>query len=120
MERWWILWGLMIPFIGTAAGAAVVFLMKSRISVCIEKFLTGLASGVMLAASVWSLLLPALSLSEDQPVTFLPAVTGFLTGVCFLMLTDRLMPHWLLKNGRKKTLHFFPLEKMENWDNQGK
>ena len=104
MERWWILWGLMIPFIGTAAGAAVVFLMKSRISVCVEKFLTGLASGVMLAASVWSLLLPALALSEDQTVTFLPAVTGFLAGVLFLMLTDRLMPHWLLKNGRKKTL----------------
>ncbi len=104
MEQWWIIGGLMIPFIGTVAGAAVVFLMKSRISVCVEKLLTGLASGVMLAASVWSLLLPSLSLSEDHPVTFLPAVTGLLFGVLFLMLTDRLMPKWILKNGRKKTL----------------
>lgn len=99
MEQWWIIVGLMVPFAGTTAGAAMVFLMKNSISVCLEKLLTGLAAGVMLAASVWSLLLPSLSLSEDQPVAFLPAVTGFLAGVLFLMLTDRLMPQWLLKCG---------------------
>ena len=104
MEQWCIVCGLMIPFIGTAAGAAVVFLIKSRIGVCLEKLLSGLASGVMLAASIWSLLLPSLSLSEDQPVTFLPAIIGFFAGILFLMLTDRLMPKLLLKNDREKTL----------------
>ena len=105
MEQWWIVAGLMVPFAGTAAGAAMVFLMKNRIGDGVEKFLTGLAAGVMLAASVWSLLLPSLAMSEDQPAAFLPAVSGFLAGVLFLMLTDRLMPHWLLKySGRKHTL----------------
>lgn len=102
MEQWWILSGLMIPFIGTAAGASVVFLMKSRIGICVEKLLTGLASGVMLAASVWSLLLPSLSLSEGRPMAFFPTVTGFLLGIIFLMFTNRLMPTWLFKKGRKK------------------
>jgi len=100
MEQWWIIWGLLIPFAGTGAGAAAVFLMKSNIGARTEKMLTGLASGVMLAASVWSLLLPALSMTEDQPVSFLPAVVGFLAGVLFLMLTDKLLPHWLLKEGK--------------------
>lgn len=105
MEQWWILSGLMIPFFGTAAGAAVVFLMKNRMGVCVEKLLTGLASGVMLSASVWSLLLPSLSLSEGQPMAFLPTVIGFWAGILFLMLTDRLMPQRLLKNVNNNTLY---------------
>ena len=78
--------GLAIPFVGTALGAAAVFLFKSNIPPRVQKILLGFASGVMLAASVWSLLLPALELSGS----WLPVVVGFLVGIGFLLGLDQL------------------------------
>ncbi len=78
--------GLAIPFVGTALGAAAVFLFKSNIPPRVQKILLGFASGVMLAASVWSLLLPALELSGS----WLPVVVGFLAGIGFLLGLDQL------------------------------
>ena len=78
--------GLAIPFVGTALGAAAVFLFKSNIPSRVQKILLGFASGVMLAASVWSLLLPALELSGS----WLPVVVGFLVGIGFLLGLDQL------------------------------
>ena len=87
--------GLLIPFSGTAAGAACVFFMKERLGRSVERVLTGFAAGVMVAASVWSLLIPALEQSEEKlgRLKFIPAAVGFLAGIFFLLLLDRLIPH---------------------------
>lgn len=85
--------GLLIPFAGTTLGAAMVFLMKNSINAKLEKFLLGFASGVMIAASVWSLLIPAIELSEGRRFQFMPAAIGFLLGMAFLLLLDTLIPH---------------------------
>ena len=86
--------GLAIPFIGTSLGAACVFLMKKELSDRIQRFLTGFAAGVMVAASIWSLLIPAL---EDAAAmgrfSFIPAAVGFWCGILFLLLLDRITPH---------------------------
>ncbi len=102
--------GLIIPFIGTSLGAACVFFMKSGFSVKLRKLLTGFAAGVMVSASFWSLLLPAVEYSEGMgKLAFLPAVAGFLVGIGFLLLIDELTPHTHLdsksegpKSGLKK------------------
>ena len=86
--------GIMIPFVGTAAGAGCVFFMKNQIRPRVQKMLLGFASGVMVAASVWSLLIPAMDMSEGLgKLAFLPAAVGFLLGILFLLLMDRLVPH---------------------------
>ncbi|MBR7072607.1 MAG: ZIP family metal transporter [Eubacterium sp.] len=85
--------GLMIPIAGTALGAAMVFLMKNEINQKLEKLLLGFASGVMIAASVWSLLLPSIEMSEGYRFKFLPAAVGFLFGVAFLLVLDSVIPH---------------------------
>lgn len=86
--------GIMIPFVGTAAGAGCVFFMKNQIQPRVQKMLLGFASGVMVAASVWSLLIPAMDMSEGLgKLAFLPAAVGFLLGILFLLLMDRLVPH---------------------------
>ena len=85
--------GLMIPFAGTTLGAAMVFLMKNKINERLEKLLLGFASGVMIAASVWSLLLPSIEMSEGYKFKFLPAAVGFLFGIAFLLVLDSLIPH---------------------------
>lgn len=86
--------GIMIPFVGTAAGAGCVFFMKNQIRPRVQKMLLGFASGVMVAASVWSLLIPAMDMSESLgKLAFLPAAVGFLLGILFLLLMDRLVPH---------------------------
>lgn len=86
--------GLLLPFIGTALGAATVFLLRQEISPRIQKLLLGFASGVMIAASVWSLLLPSIEISERQSaLPWLPAAVGFLGGIAFLLLLDTLIPH---------------------------
>lgn len=83
-----------IPFFGTVLGAAMVFLMKKEMKVGLEKLLLGFASGVMIAASIWSLLIPAIEMSEDKGnLTWLPAAAGFLLGMGFLLLLDSLVPH---------------------------
>ncbi len=93
-----IFYGLMIPFIGTALGSACVFLMKKEMSESVNRFLTGFASGVMVAASIWSLLIPALEYAEGMgSFSFAPAFAGFWLGILFLLLLDKLVPH--LHNG---------------------
>ena len=86
--------GTMIPFFGTSLGAAMVFLLKKQISENIQKVLTGFAAGVMVAASFWSLLQPALESSDHLgKLSFLPAAIGFLVGIGFLLLLDEITPH---------------------------
>ena len=87
--------GLAVPFLGTSLGAACVFPMKNSFSITIQRILTGFAAGVMTAASVWSLLIPAIEQSEEKMgrLAFLPAAVGFLAGIGFLLLLDRLIPH---------------------------
>lgn len=86
--------GLLIPFAGTALGAAMVFFLKNEMKPQLQKALLGFASGVMIAASVWSLLIPAIDLAEENgSVPWVPAVLGFLTGIGFLLLLDTIIPH---------------------------
>ena len=86
--------GLMIPFAGTALGAACVFLMKEQMSEGLQRALTGFAAGVMVAASIWSLLIPAMEQSAHLgKLAFLPAVAGFWGGTGFMLLLDELIPH---------------------------
>lgn len=104
-----LFWGVMIPFIGTTAGAACVFFLKNEIKPLVQKALLGFASGVMVAASVWSLLIPAMDMSESMgKLAFFPAAAGLLLGVAFLLLMDRIVPHLHLgsevSEGPKTTL----------------
>jgi ZIP family zinc transporter len=86
--------GLLIPFLGTVLGSAMVFLMKDKINKRIEKLLLGFASGVMIAASVWSLIIPSIEISENQGnIAWLPASIGFLLGIMFLLILDSVIPH---------------------------
>lgn len=85
---------LLLPFLGTALGAAMVFLLRGKMSNLIRKLLLGFASGVMVAASVWSLLIPSLEMNaEAGRITWLPAAVGFVLGILFLLLLDTLIPH---------------------------
>ena len=87
-------WGLTIPFIGTALGSACVFFMKREINDSVQRALLGFAAGVMVAASVWSLLIPAMNMSDGMgKLAFIPALTGFALGVVFLLLLDKITPH---------------------------
>ena len=86
--------GLMIPFLGTALGAACVFFMKKELKMPVQRALTGFAAGVMVAASIWSLLIPAMDQSEGKGrLAFLPAAAGFWAGILFLLLLDHIIPH---------------------------
>ena len=85
---------LLIPFLGTALGAAMVFFMKRKMIPRLEKVLLGFAAGVMIAASVWSLLIPSIEMAGEQGgMIWLPAAAGFLLGMGFLLLLDSLLPH---------------------------
>ncbi len=86
--------GLLIPFLGTTLGSAMVFFMKNKIKPKVEKALLGFASGVMIAASVWSLLIPSLEMAEQQNIIkWVPATIGFLLGILFLLILDSIIPH---------------------------
>lgn len=86
--------GIAVPFLGTILGAAGVYFMKEELSDRMQRFLTGFAAGVMVAASIWSLLIPALDSAADQgSLSFMPAVIGFWLGILFLLLLDHLTPH---------------------------
>ena len=86
--------GIMIPFLGTTLGAACVFFMKKSLGDLVQRSLAGFAAGVMVAASIWSLLIPAIEQSEGMgKLSFLPAFIGFWVGVLFLLLLDHLIPH---------------------------
>lgn len=90
---------LLVPFLGTALGAATVFFLKRRMNSRLEKLLLGFASGVMIAASVWSLLIPAMEMAQEQGGNaWLPAAAGFLLGMAFLLMLDSLIPHVHLDN----------------------
>ena len=87
-------YGILIPFLGTTLGAACVFFLKKNMNETISRALTGFAAGVMVAASIWSLLLPAMQqVSWMGKLSFLPAVIGFWIGILFLLLLDHIIPH---------------------------
>lgn len=89
-----IFYGIAIPFLGTSLGAACVFFMKKTLSDHVQRSLTGFAAGVMVAASIWSLLIPALEQAESLgTLSFMPALVGFWLGVLFLLLLDHIVPH---------------------------
>ena len=112
-----IIIGLMIPFIGTSLGAAMVFFMKDKLNNRVEKLLIGFAAGVMIAASVWSLLIPAMEHSVEYGGSeWFPAALGFSLGIIFLLILDMVIPHLHLhaeqpegiaNQGLSKTLMFF-------------
>ena len=86
--------GLLMPFIGTTLGASCAFFMRKEMNPLLQRSLTGFAAGVMVAASVWSLIIPAIEQSASMgKLAFLPAVIGVWGGVLFLLLLDRLIPH---------------------------
>ncbi len=86
--------GLLIPFIGTAAGAGCVFFLRRELSVSLQRALTGFAAGVMVAASIWSLIVPAIEQSTELGrLAFLPAFLGFWLGILFLLFLDHVIPH---------------------------
>ncbi|HIZ75048.1 MAG TPA: ZIP family metal transporter [Candidatus Mediterraneibacter stercoravium] len=89
-----VLLGILIPFAGTALGSGMVFFMKKEMNGRLQKLLLGFASGVMIAAAVWSLLIPALDMSEESGgIAWFPAAAGFLLGMGFLLILDTLTPH---------------------------
>ena len=94
-------WGILIPFLGTSLGAACVFFMKRTLSDMVQRSLTGFAAGVMVAASVWSLLIPAMEQSAGMgKLSFVPAVVGFWIGILFLLGLDHIVPHLHAKSGQ--------------------
>ena len=89
-----VFYGILIPFLGTSLGAACVFFMKHDMSERLSRILTGFAAGVMVAASIWSLLIPAMDQSEEMgKFAFIPAAAGFWGGILFLLLLDHIIPH---------------------------
>ena len=89
-----VFYGILIPFLGTSLGAASVFIMKRQLSDRVQRILTGFAAGVMVAASVWSLLIPAIEQTSWMgKLAFIPAFIGFWMGILFLLTLDHLIPH---------------------------
>ena len=100
-----VFWGLLIPFLGTTLGAGMVFLMKNKINKKIEKVLLGFASGVMMAAAVWSLLIPSIDMAKNQNIVeWVPATVGFLLGIIFLLILDSIIPHLHLHTDKPEGL----------------
>ncbi len=96
---------LLLPFAGTTLGSAMVFFMREKMNESVEKILLGFASGVMIAASVWSLLIPSIDLSETmRHFAWVPAAVGFLAGIQFLLLLDTLIPHMHLDSDKPEGL----------------
>ena len=94
-------YGILIPFLGTSLGAGCVFFMKRTLSERVQRALTGFAAGVMVAASIWSLLIPAIEQANGMGMpAFLPAAIGFWCGILFLLLLDHLIPHLHAKSGQ--------------------
>ena len=86
--------GILIPFVGTTLGAACVFFMRKTLSKSVQRALAGVAAGIMVAASIWSLLIPAIKQSENMgTLWFVPAAVGFWIGILFLLALDHLIPH---------------------------
>ena len=97
--------GLLIPFLGTTFGSAVVFFMKNKMNNKVEKLLLGFASGVMIAASIWSLIIPSIDMAKEQNViSWIPATIGFLFGILFLLVLDSIIPHLHLNSNKPEGL----------------
>ena len=93
--------GLLIPFLGTAFGSAMVFLMRKQMHKKLEKLLLGFASGVMISASIWSLIIPSMEMAKEQgEISWVPAAIGFLLGILFLLALDHVIPHLHLKTDK--------------------
>ena len=91
----------LIPFLGTVLGSTMVFFMKNKINSKVEKFLLGFAAGVMISASVWSLLIPSIEMATKQKqISWLPASIGFAAGIAFLLILDSIIPHLHLKSDK--------------------
>ena len=89
-----IILGILIPFLGTALGSGAVFCMRKEMGAYLQKALLGFASGVMVAASVWSLIIPSIDMAKEQKViAWIPAASGFFLGILFLLLLDTVIPH---------------------------
>ena len=100
-----ILIGVLIPFFGTILGAACVFIMKKEINELVNKGLLGFASGVMIAASVWSLIIPSLNMSSNMgKLSFIPAALGISIGIVFMLLLDIIIPHIHSNNDKQEGL----------------
>lgn len=90
---------IMIPFLGTTLGAALVFFMRKQISIRLQRILNGFAAGVMVAASIWSLIIPAMEQSASMgKLSFMPVVIGFWAGILFLLFLDHIIPHLHMEN----------------------
>lgn len=101
-----VIQGLLIPFVGTSLGAAGVFVMKKDLNPAVQKALTGFAAGVMVAAAIWSLLIPSMEESEAMGVwAFVPAVVGFWIGTLFLLLLDHVIPHLHMYADKAEGIH---------------
>ena len=101
-----VIQGLLIPFVGTSLGAAGVFVMKKDLNPAVQKALTGFAAGVMVAAAIWSLLIPSMEESEAMGVwAFVPAVVGFWVGTLFLLLLDHVIPHLHMYADKAEGIH---------------
>ncbi|MBQ3415413.1 MAG: ZIP family metal transporter [Clostridia bacterium] len=96
-----IVWGLLIPLLGTTIGSSMVFFMKNKMNNKVEKLLLGFASGVMIAASIWSLIIPSIDMAKEQNViSWIPATVGFLLGILFLLILDSVIPHLHLNSNK--------------------
>ncbi|MGM9539722.1 ZIP family metal transporter [Anaerovibrio sp.] len=101
-----VIQGLAIPFLGTSLGAAMVFFLRGQLNDMVQRSLTGFAAGVMTAASIWSLLIPAMEQSEDMgQLAFIPAVTGLWAGILFLLLLDHIIPHLHMNSDEQEGPH---------------
>lgn len=99
--------GLLIPFAGTTLGSGMVFFMRGKINPKVEKALLGFAAGVMIAASVWSLLIPGIDMAAEQgKIAWIPAASGFLLGILFLLLLDTFIPHLHLESDKPEGVPF--------------
>ncbi|MCM1482772.1 MAG: ZIP family metal transporter [Muribaculaceae bacterium] len=95
--------GIALPFVGTTLGAACVFMMKRNMPPLLQKSLTGFAAGVMVAASVWSLLIPSIEMTGKEGIaSILPAIIGFFAGILFLLLLDDIIPHQHIESSRSE------------------
>lgn len=103
---------LIIPFIGTVLGSGMVFLMKNKMNPFLEKFLLGFAAGVMVAASIWSLIIPSINMSgELDVVPWLPATVGFIFGILFLLVLDSYIPHLHIKTNQAEGMNISKFRK---------
>ena len=97
---------LALPFVGTVIGSAMVFLIRGQISLTFEKFLMGFAGGIMIAASVWSLIIPSIKMSENMGrASFVPAAAGVLLGMIFLLVLDTTLPHLHAHTDKPEGIH---------------